>query len=207
MIHVTTIGGLMKLGSSIALLSLIAIPSVSLAQHGGGGQPVIRSAPAAASQYNFLVGQWELDVRPLVTGLARIHGTPKFIGTWKAWRAFDGWGIEDEMKIADASGNPSTFTHSMRVYDANAQRWNVNALDVYNQKFTSATGIWSGREMNQSSSGTDAEGKAYMARTRVYDITPNSFKWQQDRSTDGGRTWTEGTLRIEAKRVSAAANR
>jgi hypothetical protein len=61
--------------------------------------------------------------------------------------------------------------------------------------------------MNQSSSGTDAEGKAYMARTRVYDITPNSFKWQQDRSTDGGRTWTEGTLRIEAKRVSATANR
>jgi hypothetical protein len=196
----------MKLRSTFALVLLLA-PAASRAQHGGGGQPVIRSAPAAASQYNFLVGQWELEVHPLVTGLARIHGTPKFIGTWKAWRAFDGWGIEDEMKISDGSGNPRTFTHAMRVYDANAQRWTVSSLDVYNQKFATATAKWTGTEINQTSSGTDAEGKPYMSRTRVYDIRPNSFKWQQDRSTDGGRTWTEGTLRIEAKRVSATATR
>ena len=197
----------MNLNSTIVLISLLAIPAVTSAQHGAGGQPAIRSVPPAASQYNFLVGQWELDVRPLVTGLAKIHGTPKFIGTWKAWRALDGWGIEDEMKISDGSGNPRTFTHSVRVYDATAQSWTVNALDVYKQKFASATAKWSGREMNQSASGTDAEGKAYMSRTRVYDITPNSFKWQQDRSSDGGRTWTEGTLRIAAKRVSATAPR
>ena len=196
----------MKLSSAI-FFSLLTIPSVSYAQHGGGGQPAIRSVPPAASQYNFLVGQWELDVRPLVTGLAKIHGSPKFIGTWKAWRALDGWGIEDELKISDGSGNPRTFTHAVRVYDANAQRWSINSLDVYNQKFTTATAKWSGREMNQTASGTDSEGKAYMSRTRVYDITPNSFKWQQDRSFDAGRTWTEGTLRIEARRVSATANR
>ena len=197
----------MKLSSAIVFVSLMAVPAVLSAQHGAGGQPVIRSAPPAASQYNYLIGQWELEVRPLVTGLAKIHGTPKFIGTWKAWRALDGWGIEDEMKISDGSGNPRTYTHSVRIYDAKAQRWMVNALDVYQQKFGSATARWSGREMNQSGSGTDSEGKAYMARTRVYDITPNSFKWQQDRSVDGGRTWTEGTLRIEAKRVSATATR
>jgi hypothetical protein len=154
-----------------------------------------------------MVGQWELDVRPLVTGLARIHGSPKFNGTWKAWRALDGWGIEDELKISDASGNPQAFTHSIRVYDPDAKRWNVTGLDVYHTKFSAANASWSGREMTQSSSGTDAEGKAYTTRTRVYDIKPTEFKWQQDRSYDGGKTWTEGTLRITAKRTAATATR
>lgn len=190
-----------------SLLVFAALLPVNLtAQHGGAPSPV-RSIPPAAAQYNFLVGQWELEVHPLVTGLARIHGTPTLIGTWKAWRALDGWGIEDELKISDASGNPQAFTHSIRVYDPDAKRWNVTGLDVYHTKFTAANAIWNGREMTQMSSGVSADGKAYTSRTKVYDITPASFKWQQDRSSDGGKTWTEGTLKIDAKRVGAAAAR
>jgi hypothetical protein len=61
--------------------------------------------------------------------------------------------------------------------------------------------------MNQSSRGTDEQGKAYLTRTRFYDITPTSFRFRQDRSSDEGKTWTEGILAIEAKRVAASAPR
>jgi hypothetical protein len=189
------------------VLSVLAAPTL-LAQHTvAGGTPPSRTAPREATQFDFLVGQWELDVRVPATGLAqRIHGTPRILGTWKAWRAFDGWGIEDEMRLMDASGNPMNLLHGLRVYDAAAHGWSCTGLDVYRARFTSSTAEWGDGTMTLTGRGTDAEGRAQVTRTRFSDITPTSFKWRQERSTDDGRTWTEA-LRLEAKRVAATAPR
>ena len=191
----------------------IAMPLALKAQHGSGtpsaaSAPRAARAPREASQYDFLIGQWELTVTPKVSGLAaRIHGVPKLRGSWKAWRALEGWGIEDEMRIVDESGNPRSFTQSMRVYDPAAQQWQVVTVDAYRQKVSQATARWSGREMISSGSGVDGDGDAYMTRTRITRIDARSFRFQQDRSTDGGKTWEEAALVIEAKRVSDAAPR
>jgi hypothetical protein len=192
----------------LTLLALQALAAPTLAQHGQGSAPPSRSAPREASQFEFLVGQWEIVAEPHVDGLAaRIHGNPKFPGTWKAWRGLDGWGIEDEIRLTDASGNPRALTHCVRVYDATAGHWNTSSLDVYRSSFQSGTAEWREGEMQSSGRGTDPEGRAYVSRTRFYDITPDSFRFQQDRSYDDGRTWTEGFLKLEAKRVAAVAPR
>lgn len=194
-----------------AAILLLAPPATAIGQqHSGGGRPgaLATAPPREASQYDFLVGQWELTVRVPAQGLAqRIHGTPRLIGTWKAWRAMDGWGIEDEMRITDAAGNPMALTHSLRVYDATARRWNLTTVDAYRGRVTAATAEWRGAEMILSGSGTDPEGRAYVTRTRIHGISANAFRFQQDRSTDGGRTWEEGTLRIEARKVAEVAPR
>jgi hypothetical protein len=46
-----------------------------------------------------------------------------------------------------------------------------------------------------------------LIRSRFHAITPTSFRFQQDRSSDNGRTWADGVLKIEAKRVAATAPR
>ena len=193
----------------IILFALACTPTLAVAQHGGAGQaPALNTvAPREATQWDFLLGQWELDVRPVVNTLAaRIHGGPKMLGTWKAWRGLDGWGIEDELRISDNSGNPRAFAHAVRVYDAPAKQWNNVVLDVYRGTFTNSTAQWAQNEMRTSSRGVDGEGKAYLSRTRFHEITPTSFRYLQERSTDDGKTWAE-TLRIQAKRVSATAPR
>jgi len=188
-----------------SVLCISAVPAV--AQHGHGA-PASYSAPAEGAQYDFLVGQWEIVAEPYVAGLAaRIHGMPKFPGTWKVWRGLDGWGIEDELRLTDESGNPQAFTQCVRVYDAQARHWTLSSVDVYRAKFQTATAEWRDGEMHQSARGTDLEGRAYVSRTRFYAITPASFRFQQDRSYDDGKTWTEGIMKIEAKRVAAAAAR
>ena len=118
-----------------------------------------------------------------------------------------GWGVEDEMRIIDGSGNPISLAHTLRIFDPTARAWTVATLDVYRARLTQGTGEWRDGEMQLTARGTDVEGRAYMSRTRYYDIKANGFKFQQDRSLDGGRNWTEGTLRIEAKRVAAVAPR
>jgi hypothetical protein len=193
---------------SLVVAFLLVVPGVSAAQHGPAAAPPAQTPPREATQFDFMVGQWELVVKPLATSLAaRIHGAPRLSGTWKAWRALDGWGIEDELRITDASGNPRAFSHAVRVYDATARRWNVSLLDVYRGVFTTSTADWRDGAMLTASQSTDADGKRYLVRTRYYDVTPTGFRYQQDRSADDGRTWTEGVLRIEARRVAATAPR
>lgn len=187
--------------------ALLMAPYPALAQHSVGNQQA-PTAPPEARQHDFLVGQWELVVKVPAVGLAqKIHGTPRLAGTWKAWRAFDGFGIEDELRITDAAGNPLSLSHAMRYYDRAARSWNVTLLDVYRGKVSAATAEWKDGRMTQSSRGTDQEGKPALIRSRFFDISPTSFRWQQDRSTDEGKTWKEGTLRVEAKRVAPAAPR
>ena len=194
-----------RLPSTLALL--IALSTSAQAQHTGGA-PSARTAPAEAAQFAFLVGQWDLVVRPNASTLAmKIHGVPKLAGTWKAWRAFDGFGIEDELRITDASGNPRTLSHAMRYYDATAKRWATTTLDVYRGVFTSSTANWRDGKMTVTSRGVDGDGKPYVARTTYSDITPASFRFRQDKSFDDGQTWTEGVLTIDAKRVAASASR
>jgi hypothetical protein len=191
---------------SLVIVSLLMLSGTARAQHGGGA--AMRTAPAEAAQFAFLVGQWELTVKPAAQGLAqKIHGVPKLVGTWKAWRAFDGFGVEDELRITDESGNPRTLSHAMRYYDATVKRWNTSALDVYRGVFTTSTAQWRDGMMTGTSRGVDADGKAYLTRARYSDITPTSFRFRQDRSEDGGATWTEGVLTIDAKRVAATATR
>lgn len=193
-------------GRSI-IAALLLSPALLLAQHRTGAVPPSRSAPVEAKQFAFLIGQWELVVKPQAVGLAqRIHGVPKMLGTWKAWRALDGWGITDERRITDESGNPTGLSHAVRMYDATARRWNVSTADFSRGTFVSSTGEWKDGRMTMSSAGTDAEGKAFMSRTRYFDITPTSFRFQQERSFDQGVKWTQ-TLSIEAKRVAAVAPR
>lgn len=193
----------------LALLAVVLLPASLQAQHAGGGAAVSRStAPKEAEQFAFLVGQWEVTVMPKVSSLvATLHGQPKLLGTWKAWRAFDGFGVEDELRIIDASGNPNALSHSMRIYDATLGKWTQTSLDVYRGRFTTANGTWAQNALSLRSVGRDAEGKPFVQRARFHDITATSFKYEVDRSNDGERTWETGVVRIEAKRVAASAAR
>ncbi|HVT40155.1 MAG TPA: hypothetical protein VHE78_14035 [Gemmatimonadaceae bacterium] len=184
------------------LLALIVVPAIVTAQHAGAGAPPAVTAPHEATQFDFLVGEWELVVQPAATGLAaKLHGVPRLTGTWKAARALDGWGIEDDLRISDASGNPRAFSHAVRVYDAAARHWNSSSLDVYRASFVSATAEWKDGQMVVTSRGTDGDGRAYVSRSRYYEVSPTSFRFQQDRSLDDGRTWSDAVLKIAAKRV------
>ena len=198
----------MRFATKWFLVALLLVPSWAAAQHGGGPAGAAPAAPAEARQYDFLVGQWDLKVKVPATSLAtRIHGMPRLVGTWKAWRAFDGYGIQDELRITDASGNPMNLTHSLRFYDRTIRRWTITALDVYRGKVTPLTSTWAEGRMNQESEGVDQEGKAFLARARFTDISPTAFTFRQDRSYDGGKSWKEDTLVIEATRIAASAPR
>lgn len=165
--------------------------------------PAVRSSEAA--QFDFLLGEWQLEVHPKVSGLvAMIHGAPRLIGTWKASRSADNLGIEDDMRIVDGSGNPLSSNHSRRLYDPVQQRWKISGKDLQNGRSSEASGQWLNGEMRLDGQFIDTESKTTLTRTRYYDISANSFHMLQDRSIDNGQTWDEAVLTIDAKRAAAS---
>jgi hypothetical protein len=129
----------------VMLFLLTALPAPGSAQHAASGGPArpASTAPAEAGQFDFLIGQWEVRVTPKVAGLAaRIHGAPSLQGNWKAWKAMDGFGIEDELRIVDGSGNPNALSHAMRLYDASQRRWTQVTMDAYRAVVTTSTATW-----------------------------------------------------------------
>ena len=174
-----------------------------------GSQAQSAGGPAReAAQFDFLLGQWEVEVTPKIGSLARlVHGQPKLQGSWKAWRAFDGFGIDDELRVVDSSGNPATLSHAQRIYDARNQQWLISTLDVYRARFSNASATWLGGEMRVSGSGVSPDGKPMLTRSRFHDIAADGFKMKQDRSYDNGASWDEAALSIAAKRVAAKAPR
>ena len=191
----------------LVVVAMLVVGKSARAQHGGGGAAQSHTPPPEAAQYNFLIGQWDLVVKPAASGLAqKIHGTPKLVGTWKVWREFDGWGVEDELRITDASGNPINLNRTMRFYDATSKKWRSVGLDVYRSVVSNAIAEMRGDVMVSNSSGRDAEGAAYLSRAHYADITPSSFTFVQERSTDNGKTW-DNSLTIEAKRTASLAPR
>lgn len=185
---------------------VLGCPIIALAQPADvAAATSTATAPAEAKQFDFLLGQWELEVHPKVSGLAAmIHGTPRLVGTWKAWRAADGLGIEDQMRIVDGSGNPISLSQAQRTYAPAEGLWKISGHDVTRGRSSESTGKWQAGEMRVDGYFTDADGKT-LTRTRYFGIAADSFHMQQDRSSDNGQTWEEGSLTIDAKRVAATA--
>ena len=185
------------------LLSLALLLSAGASQ----SQPPT-APPREAAQFDFLIGQWEIELTPKVNSLAAmIHGKPRLLGSWKAWRAFEGFGIEDELRVTDGSGNPASLALAQRIFDTKNRRWLISSLDVYRQRFSSATAQWQDGEMRASGQGHSSEGRPFISRSRFHEITPERFRMSQDRSFDEGRSWEEGVLTISARRVAAKAVR
>ncbi|MEP6938557.1 MAG: hypothetical protein ABI846_02250 [Rudaea sp.] len=194
-----------RLSGFVFVLSLLA-PHFASAQHAGEA-PLAPILAAETRQFDFLLGQWDLQVHPKINSLAAmIHGTPKLGGTLKAWRILDGAGIEDEIRVVDASGNPISLNRALRIYAKADARWKVSAVDASHGRLYQSSGQMQDGEMRLQSRSSDAEGKPVITRTRYFGISADAFHMQQDNSSDNGETWEEGVLTIDAKRTAATAS-
>jgi hypothetical protein len=187
-----------------ALAAFVFVPVASVPRAAAAAEPAA-TGQSETRQFDFLLGQWQLDVHPKVSSLAAmIHGTPKLVGTWKAWRTFDGLGIEDEMRIVDASGNPLTLQRSLRIWAGGEARWKAAAVDAYHGRSSESSGALQDGVMRLDGHSS-GDGKTVLTRTRYFDIGADAFHMQQDRSEDDGKTWDEAVLTIDAKRTAATA--
>jgi hypothetical protein len=171
------------------------------ALHAPGPAPELGDA---AGVYGWLVGSWEMRVVDHPP-----DGPPReAVGEWHFARVLEGRVVQDVFIVphrplrggSALPRNGNRYGSSIRVCDAATGTWKVIWINPVNGVEEHLVGRRVGDEIVQE--GRCADGS--LLRWSFVDITPDSFTWRGERSTDGGATWI---LEAEffGRRVAGAA--
>lgn len=160
-------------------------------------------APDRAGQmdlYGWSIGSWDLDVIHVMEDGARRRRP----GEWHFGWVLEGRAIQDvwivpprgEARAGDAATNHYSCGSTLRIYDPRHGGWQIHWNDPVTLKFRSVTGRRDGADIIQL--GRNASGDAI--RWRFTQITPESFLWRGETSSDNGENWRQD-IEFLAKRA------
>ncbi|NKB32377.1 MAG: hypothetical protein GKR91_04695 [Pseudomonadales bacterium] len=127
------------------------------------------AAPEQLAQFHFMIGRNDCVEERLNNGTGEWDEGRR---TWDAQYFMNGYAIED-------SGRSGATTNgNIRIYDANADQWNVTFYSMP----SFSTGVWSGGmeagnmvlRQPQKAPGTDFDGHSTLTFSK---ISENSFDW------------------------------
>lgn len=141
----------------------------------------------AASDFDFLHGDWNVRHRKLARRLEDCRDWIEFPGTMHARPILDGQGNIDDNVLNAPDGRTTAAT--LRVFDPARDGWSIHWLDIRRATFdpplighfTDGVGIFFGDDTHDSRP----------IRIRFYwtPLTIDSARWEQAFSADRGTTW------------------
>jgi hypothetical protein len=150
---------------------------------------------AHKGDFDYLLGDWEFTAR------SKEYDT--FRGYWSAVKLDDGQ-ILDEYRVVGDQGETFYVTTTIRNYNKFAGRWELMGAVAGGGLQDYGTGQRKGTDVRIEQRFGVASGNASTWRIRYFNITPDSFSWAADRSTDRGKTWVKDFQTIEARRIGPA---
>lgn len=120
-----------------------------------------------------------------------------FSGHWSG-RRFNTTGamIEDHWRPDVASRTWESGTWTYRVFDPRRQVWTIQGIEP-------DRGVWQpGVTWSDDANRYVIQHNGpILMRIRYFNITPTSFSWRADRSTDGGQTWIRDWWSMQVTRI------
>jgi hypothetical protein len=166
------------------------------------GVNVAQDKPAALTTQNlsglhdfdFLFGEWRVHSRRLKERLTGSNDWEEFEGTIVSRRHMDGWANVDDTVFHTPLGIYRGV--APRAYDPDTGQWAIWWIDGRNPfgkldppvkgRFVKGVGTFYADDM--------LRGKPIKVRFTWSHITPNSARWEQAYSGDGGKTWEPNWL-------------
>ncbi|MCO7187228.1 MULTISPECIES: hypothetical protein [unclassified Pseudoalteromonas] len=154
-------------------------------------------APAAASDYAFLIGHWQCRYEQLDPQGKTLFSAPC---RWHAHYAFDDKMVVDDFSLLDAQGNVTYAGRTLRTFSLQDKHWHQVFLPVQ----MSAT-------LNPFTAHKDKEGvhleveqrlpngELQPARFRFSQISDKGFVWESSKQLEGSEKWYID-MRITAER-------
>jgi len=168
----------------LLLVALLGPRAVAVESAPDAKQEAIRKGQ---SDFDFLIGSWKVHNRRLKKPLTGSSEWYEFDGTSVARKVWDGRANIDEYQADTPGGSIEGLT--LRLYDRKAQQWSLYWANAANGRldvptvgsFKDGRGEFYDQEI--------LDGRSIFVRYVWSDIKPNSCRWEQAFSVDGGRTW------------------
>jgi len=154
--------------------------------------------PSEASQFDFLIGEWEARTTRYRPDGSELGG---YAGTWRARHLHDARMVLDEFTAFLDDRSEISYMATLRTFSGATGRWEMTFLIAHQpQLIRSFSGRFEAGEMRLDGEGHTLSGDPVKARVRFFDITPTSFEWENRVSLDGGSTWYRDSA-ISARRA------
>jgi|GEM_PF-1794966 len=151
-------------------------------------------AKAAAAQYDFLLGDWNLEAATMLPDQTLLQGA----GVMTVYPVHDGKTLQADMRVK--FDNDTGFIGStMRTYDYGNENWAVSWVPAGAQAGAGAVAVWQDDRMVETwPPAEDPRGK-YQDTLTLFDITEDRFFVSMDRQYVDGPL-VEGIWRYVATR-------
>lgn len=170
----------------VVLLCVLCVPAPILAQQRDGSR-----------DFDFEIGTWKTALKRLVKPLSGSKTWVEYEGISKVTKVMDGRANLVELK---ATGPAGTFEGlSLRLYNPQSRQWSLNFANINGGELTPpAIGEFKngrGEFYNQDT----LNGRSILVRFVISDITPDSCRFEQSYSDDGGKTWEVNWIAVDTR--------
>ena len=179
-----------------AIVSLHA--GAAFAQAPSGTQaPAARQLRDGQNDFDFNFGTWKTQLRRLVKPLTGSTTWVEYEGTSVVSKIWDGRANLVELTAAGPAGQIKAL--SLRLYNPDTRQWSLNFSGLGSGSMSPpAVGEFKngrGEFYNQET----LNGRSILVRFVISDITPNSCRFEQSFSDDGGKTWEVNWIAVDAR--------
>jgi hypothetical protein len=175
----------------VGILVVILLPHNTIAHHKS-------DAPKNQSQispelkdgqhdFDFEIGTWKTSLKRLINPLTNSKKWVEYEGTTVVRKVWNGNANLVELDVSGSSGHIKAL--SLRLYNPESRQWSLNFAN-------SSSGVMSQPTIGEFKNGRGEffnqetlNGRAILVRFVISDITPNSCRFEQAFSDDGGKTW------------------
>jgi hypothetical protein len=154
--------------------------------------PPAATTPSASNHYgqhdlDFEIGIWKTHLSLLLHPLSGSTTWTQYEGTTFVRKVWDGRANLVELRADGPAGHIEAL--SLRLFDPQSRQWSLNFANSRSGALSQPT---IGEFKNGRGEFFDQEsfnGRAILVRFVISDITPDSCRFEQAFSADGGKTW------------------
>ncbi len=183
-------------------LAVTSLPLEGLAQQKSETSgPSPRRGPAERDgqhDFDFEIGTWKTHLRRLRNPLTGSADWVEYEGTTVVRKVWNGRANLVELVADGPAGHFEGL--SLRLYNPQSRQWSLNFANAGVGVMTTPTiGEFKNGRGEFYGQDTLANGRAILVRFIISDITPNSCRFEQAFSDDGGQTWEVNWVAVDTR--------
>lgn len=157
----------------------------------------VRAARDGQHDFDSHLGEWRTELRLRLRPLTGSTEWAEYKGTSIVRPVWDGRANLVELDVIGPTGRIEAL--ALRLYDPTARQWSLNFANVRggtlspptSGAFRDGTGVFFGKE--------DLGGRAILVRFVIEPVSPDSIRFEQSFSDDGGFTWEVNWIAIDTR--------